>query len=97
LIKYNQGEKETLKVKLYKKGEKKATVEEELGASLTKSTGEWAIKKRKIDRENNYYDETVTAPDGRVMHECHEPLGSHIGHGSAKKKRRVHEGQDYGF
>ena len=39
-----------------------------------------------IDREADTYDETVTDPEsGEIVHECHEPLSEHRGHGSAKR------------
>lgn len=41
-----------------------------------------------IDRENDWYEETVTNPDtGEVVHHQAEPLSDHTGHGSAKQHR----------
>ncbi len=43
---------------------------------------------RDFDRENNWYDEVITDPEtGEIIHECHEPLSEHQGHGSANRKR----------
>jgi len=42
---------------------------------------------RLIDRENDWYAETVTDPEtGEIVHECKEPLSEHQGHGAAKKR-----------
>jgi hypothetical protein len=41
--------------------------------------------RRWIDRRANTYDKVVTdAGTGAVVHECHEPLDRHTGHGSAR-------------
>ncbi len=45
-------------------------------------------KSRLIDRENNWYEESVIDPrTGEVIHETKEKLTDHYGHGSAKSKR----------
>lgn len=42
-------------------------------------------KLRRIDRENDRYDEVVADPEtGDIIHETHEPLSQHRGHGSAR-------------
>ncbi len=42
-------------------------------------------KYRRIDRDNDRYDEVVIDPEtGEIVYECHEPLSEHWGHGSAK-------------
>ncbi len=44
---------------------------------------------RTIDRERDWYSETVTDPEtGEIVHRCEEPLSKHRGRGSAAKKRR---------
>ena len=44
-------------------------------------------KSRLIDKENNWYEETVIDPKtGEVIHETKEKLSDHHGHGSAKFK-----------
>ncbi len=46
------------------------------------------VKKRIIDRENNWYEEVVVDEEtGEVVHENSEPLSDHKGHGSAKCKQ----------
>jgi len=59
------------------------------GHSLTKSTGRWAVRTRLFDRRNNTYHERIVEKEtGKVLHECDEPLTDHVGHGSAKEKKR---------
>lgn len=49
--------------------------------------GKWACVYRNIDREHNTYDEKVVDEEtGQVLHECHEPLSDHRGHGSARTR-----------
>ena len=60
--------------------------EQVVGADLHRKSGKWMHKERIIDRENDWYSETVTDPEtGDVIYECHEPLSEHQGHGSAKR------------
>ncbi len=47
---------------------------------------ECALRRYKVDRENNTYDEIVTDKNGKVIYKKHEPLDQHCGHGSAKKE-----------
>jgi len=43
---------------------------------------------RRIDRENDQYDEVVKDKNtNKIIRECHEPLGQHTGRGSAKKPK----------
>jgi len=59
------------------------------GDDLRRSDGKWMDKRRVIDREVDRYDETVTDPEsGEIVHECHEQLSEHRGHGSAKRYAR---------
>ena len=45
------------------------------------------VKKRVIDRGNNWYEEVVVDEEtGKVVHENCEPLSDHKGHGSAKRQ-----------
>jgi hypothetical protein len=47
---------------------------------------------RIIDREKDLYKEVVKDPDtGEIVHECEEPLSQHIGHGTAKCKKKNEE------
>lgn len=64
---------------------KRDRVEEIQGHVLRGDTGEIVHKLRRIDRENNRYDEVVTTLDGEIIRECHETLKEHFGHGSDKK------------
>ncbi len=46
----------------------------------------WVHLYRLLDRRHDVYHEVVTdQKDGTVIHECHEPLSAHKGHGSARK------------
>jgi hypothetical protein len=62
-------------------------LESKFGDSLQHKTGEWMSREMTVDRENDRYKEIITNPEtGKVIHHCEEPLSSHRGHGSAKKK-----------
>jgi hypothetical protein len=56
------------------------------GWELRRLTGELVRKFRRIDRDASpaSYDEVVQDAEGNVIHECHEPLAHHRGHGTAK-------------
>lgn len=42
---------------------------------------------RIVDRDSdNYYEKVTTYEDQKVIHECHEALSDHQGHGSAKPR-----------
>jgi hypothetical protein len=57
------------------------------GADLWRVAGRWMHKVRRIDREADAYEETVTDPGtGVVVHETVEPLSEHRGHGSANPR-----------
>lgn len=46
----------------------------------------WVCVYRDINREHDTYDEKVVDEEtGEVLHECHERLSDHKGHGSAKR------------
>ena len=50
--------------------------------------GHWVNVSRVFDRVYDHYDEVVTDEEtGEVIHEKHEPLSTHIRHGSAKIKK----------
>ena len=67
-----------------------------VGAEFSMGLGRWMHKVRRIDRRGDRYDEVVTAPEtGGIVHETHEPLSEHWGHGSAKTHARpVEEHQE---
>ena len=67
-------------------------LEAEYGASQS-ADGSWKRLDRTMDREHDWYDELVTDPiSGQTIHECHERLVDHWGHGSAKKKPAADDG-----
>ncbi len=60
-----------------------------VGDSLSRRTKKWMNYRRIIDRENDWYEETVIDPEtGEVIHRCAEPLSNHRGHGSAKHRQK---------
>lgn len=54
------------------------------GDSFTKKTKTWAKRNYVVDKINNWYSETVTDSDGKVIHHCSEPLDQH----NKKKKTK---------
>jgi hypothetical protein len=62
------------------------------GDDLHRASGEWRQRYRLIDRDGNWYDEVVTDSEGQVVHECHEPLTDHEGHGAARTRTRSDDG-----
>ena len=78
---------EKLGLKAKRDGEKKPFREVLTSDDLRKKDGKWMDKKRVIDREADTYDEIVIDPQtGKTVHECHEALSKHWGHGSAKTR-----------
>jgi len=58
------------------------------GVDLNKNTSELVNKEREIDKINNSYYEHIVTFDGTVIHHCKEKLTAHVGHGSAKFKKK---------
>lgn len=59
------------------------------GHELFKKENRMVKKSRLIDKENNWYEETIVDPKtGDVIHETKEKLSDHYGHGSAKPKQQ---------
>ena len=55
------------------------------GDDLRKSDNKWMTKERIIDKDKDFYKETVKDPTtGEVIHHTEEPLSQHFGHGTAK-------------
>ena len=70
-------------------GRKKPTVEMRADHTISKCTSEPVFHERTIDRRQDRYSERVTLKKtGKVIHSCDEPLSSHKGHGSARRRRR---------
>ena len=67
-------------------GARKPHIVVKAGDSLSHRLQAWVRRDQRVDREANQYDEVVTAEDGTILHERHEPLDEHQGHGSAKPK-----------
>ena len=62
------------------------TIKKKTGDSFSKDTQEWTTRVMTANSENDTYDEVIRDSQGKVIHECHEPLSKHKGHGSNKKK-----------
>jgi hypothetical protein len=80
-------------------GEPRPFIEHFSGASFSARWRRWMNKVRRIDREGDRYDEVVTDPEtGEIIHEMHEPLSEHRGHGSPRGKQAPDErgGADVG-
>lgn len=89
--------REYAKVKGRRFGKKKPYVETECGEQERVSKGDHVAKYRRIDRENDEYQEIVTDLEtGAILHETHEPLSEHWDHGSPKapKQTRTGDGAD---
>lgn len=62
-------------------------VDQFAGSEYSVGRGRWMDKLRRIDREADWYEEVVTDPEtGKILHETHEPLSRHRGHGSARHR-----------
>ena len=81
--------RESLGVK-HKNAAGKTLAESVAGDDLHRKSGKWMKKERVIDHANDHYKEVVTDPEtGEVVHQCEEPLSSHVGHGSDKKPKKL--------
>jgi hypothetical protein len=57
--------------------------------SLFRETGRWHVVYRTLNKRANTYDEEIRDREtGELVHECHEPLTEHQGHGSAQSRSR---------
>lgn len=70
-------------------GRKRPYVEAVFGKrELTVSTGHVAARTKVENRRDDLYSEVVTDVEtGEILHECHEPLSKHKGHGDARKSQ----------
>lgn len=69
-------------------GKKKPYSEFQGGEEWSVSKKCYVDKTRQIDREHDMYHEIVSEQQtGEIIHECHEPLSEHFGHGSAKYQK----------
>ena len=77
-----------LTLKARRGGHGRPFVEQWVGASFRWATGQWVRLRRVVDRERDEYHEVVSDPStGAVIHQTHEPLSQHQGHGAAKSRR----------
>jgi len=81
--------REGLKFKAKRPGKSKPYFESWNIPSLFNGMNKIVNRIRIIDRDNDRYKEVVSHyEDGRIIHECDEALTEHIGHGSAKFKKK---------
>lgn len=65
----------------------KATLRFKVGDELWREMDRLVYRELYADRQKDRYHERVVDPQtGQTIHECHEPLSQHQGHGSASKK-----------
>ena len=68
-------------------GTNRFKLEHTLGDDLHRKSGTWNVLDRRIDRLADRYDEIIVDPvTNKIVHECHESLSEHSGHGSARIK-----------
>lgn len=73
-------------IKRRRDGDGKPYREEVDGDDFWRAKQKWTQLTRIIDRENDWYSETVVDPQsGEVVHRREEPPSAHRGHGSAKR------------
>jgi len=78
-----------LGLKARRPNQKKSYVEAKNGPSHSHKLGKLVEHERLIDRDNNRYSEKITDYEsGEIIHHCDEPLSTHRGHGSAKKRQK---------
>ena len=86
--------KEKLKTKARPQGRRKPSYEHVKGDDFHRDTKTWRHLDRVIDHDNDEYHEIVKNPKtGEILHECHEPLSQHRGHGAAKKGHKTKDGK----
>jgi len=77
-----------LGLKAKRPNQKKPYVEAKNGPSHSHKLGKLVEHERFIDRDNDRYSEKVTDYEsGEIIHHSDEPLSTHRGHGSAKKRQ----------
>ena len=77
---------ECVTIKKKKNGHGDPTIKTKTGDSFSSNRQEWMTRVMTANSENDTYDEVIRDSQGKVIHECHEPLSKHKGHGSNKKK-----------
>jgi hypothetical protein len=68
-------------------GKKKPYVEASFGElDWHRDEARWSVRNKVVNRADDEYHEVITdLESGNVVHECHEPLSRHTGHGDARK------------
>jgi hypothetical protein len=72
----------------YRAGSKSRPARETWGGEHPSADGVYRKVRRVVDREGDWYEETVRDPDGTLIRDVAEPLSEHRGRGSAKPTRR---------
>lgn len=77
-----------IRLKGFRKGMKKFFVDFFRGIELWRDRGTLSYREKMIDREKDYYRESITdLSSGEVIREVREPLSKHIDRGSARFKK----------
>jgi hypothetical protein len=67
--------------------ERRPTYEAKLGVELHRDSGREQLVGRHFHHATDRYDEVIADLEtGEVVHERHQPLSEHHGHGAAKRK-----------
>ena len=59
-----------------------------VGDDYHRASGTWSKRNMIVDHDNNKYFEAIIDSTGKVIRKVEEPLDQHLGHGSAKLKRK---------
>ena len=75
------------KLRAKRQGEKEFYIEMRSEPSYSVDLQKMVHHERIVDRDaDQYFEKVTTYEDQRVIHECHEALSDHQGHGSAKPR-----------
>jgi len=70
-------------------GKQKVVYEQKTGDDFYHKEKSWSFINRIIDRENNIYIKFIQdKKTKKILWDIKKPLDEHIGHGSAKRKKR---------
>ncbi|MEN3974782.1 hypothetical protein [Emcibacter sp. SYSU 3D8] len=69
-----------------RQGKKKSAIAESFdGWEYNRDENDWVRVSRSVDRLNDWYRETITTRDGRILRDVSEPLSQHRGRGAARR------------
>lgn len=70
-----------------RKGRRSKPAIERWAGDVPSDDGVWGDRRRLVDREGDWYEETVFNADGTVRHHQAEPLSEYFGHGFGSASR----------